>query len=172
MRNRARLLALSLLASGLVLPGAPPAASHTVVCAGLGAFVLTTEMGIPALSDRRHNTFTAHVDVGECPPSFEELRASGTITGWCGLASGMATTETGHQFAFIVVGGVLVVTGTLVGTGAIYEDPMDTPSCLAGNAARFIVAFGALVFHPTTCTSQPVPFPTGGLPLAEIHACV
>jgi hypothetical protein len=75
----------------------------------------------------------------------EGLFASGTVSGWCGLSSGHGSTHNGHRFAWLGVGGELVLTGELVGVVNAVPNVLGGQSCASQQgASQFLVQGGAV----------------------------
>jgi hypothetical protein len=166
MRRIASLLAAALVATaiGVLAPASP--ASATDVCAGLnGTALLNTGLLYPVTVVPDANTATLSVNVlqatttnftvnfgtgvGTCAIG-GPLTAGGTVSGWCGLSSGSGATNDGFRFAWIGIGGTLILTGGLVGVVNAIPDVPGGQSCnqnKGGGATRFIVTGLALKAH-------------------------
>lgn len=87
-------------------------------------------------------TFTLTMLLGECASSSSStLSATGTITGSCGSATGVGTTNTGHNFIFVGVGPALAFTGEVTDVVSIANDG-TSGSCSDGTAHPFYGRFG------------------------------
>lgn len=158
MRHRlAALTAVALVASSLaLLAPASPASADTNVCVGRGAAntgplvypVTASTAPMVTVHQPRAVGFTLGVNLGSCVPDLgKSLTATGTLTGWCGLWSGKGITGQGHQFTWIAVGAVSVVTGEVDGIAVVTPDPTITGnSCLTG-ATTFLVTFAVVLRH-------------------------
>ena len=108
----------------------------------------------------RTTTFVFNVSiVGGCinsnPPNVKSptfgtpITAFGTVSGWCGLSSGSGTitlTASNMRFAWIDVGGILVVTGGVAGVVNAMPDTLAGHSCNNSNAgASQLILSGSLV---------------------------
>lgn len=149
MRRRlAAPLAAVLAVSGLsVFATARPAAAIWV-CPGLGTFQTGNPVYYPGFGSTSQNSFVFTFGIGACVhiPSgttTKTITATGVFLGYCGFSSGAGTTGNGDLFAFVGVGGVLVVTGHTVGTLTIAPDVLNGESCTTG-ADRFLIA-GVLI---------------------------
>lgn len=86
-----------------------------------------------------------------------EIAAAGSLKGYCGHSSGTGTLSSGELFAWVSVGGLLIITGHIVGVVNAIPDPDSTTgSCihfhnpvqhawsLNNGATRFLIT-GAVV---------------------------
>ena len=96
------------------------------VCSSSSLMILSTPLGPPLLSPPVTTWFTSDTQIGLCAVSGSYLHINGTITGWCGKATGSATAN-GHSFDFTVEGGVLLAVGEASGTAVLV--PLTTTAC-------------------------------------------
>lgn len=106
--------------------------AHTDACAGQGNFKLEAGLTHAVIGPPVSTTFYMDIVIGTCE-SFSQLLVDGNINGTCSTTTGTGTTRTGHDFAFTGVGGVLVLTGQMVGVLAIA--PKVGQSCVAHTGA-------------------------------------
>jgi len=139
-----------------------PAPAHAGIdeCTGLG----TATLGAPGFSvppNWRYTTFSFTLNGAVCASGATTVRATGTVNGACGSSSGqgVATVDhphvapQDHKFAFVSEGTVLTLTGEVTGTVSALDDPNDTPSCLQGNAQRFLIS-GSVAFTHGGCAMR------------------
>ena len=150
MRHRlAAFVAAVSAVSGLsVFAPARPAAA-VWVCAGQGTAVTGSPVYYPGLGPTPLNTFVFALGLGVCAHSSsgttdKTVTASGIFLGWCGLSSGLGNLGQGDLFAWIGVGGMLVVTGHVVGVVNAGPDLASGESCTTG-ADRFLVVGGLVL---------------------------
>jgi hypothetical protein len=186
MRRRiAVAVAMLLAATTVVLFGPVRPASAWVVCGGTGAAAVAPGLLYPVLlgiglpgapaAGKDHvvdvligtplviHTFTFGFAVGGCvhPPAVgvAPAPAAGVLTGYCGHSVG-AGTFAGQPFSFVSVGGVLILTGHVVGivnavpaplTGscAHFATAPGGPFALPSGATAFVVTGGAVGFNCT-----------------------
>jgi hypothetical protein len=122
-----------------------PVSADTDLCLGQGTATTGAPFFYMGQGPPVNTGFVFNVSLGAClaKPS---LVAAGTVSGWCGLASGGGVTHNGHRFAWIAIGGLLVVTGDLVGTGNIMPNALAGESCTSG-ADNFLLTSVVLKVH-------------------------
>lgn len=163
---KARVIAVAsalLLAVGGFSP-TPPAAANG--CVGTGVLVTGVPLTYPVsftpsvgLHQPPWSVFNLSTTGGACLPTLKTFGATGVFNGWCGLNSGAGTTNTGHRFAWVNVGTVMVFTGGLVGVASVVPDTLNGESCLSG-ADVFLVTYGAAKVGCTVAkTKQLLPIP-------------
>lgn len=99
------------------------------------------------------------------------VTANGVVSGWCGLSSGSGVLNLGAspRFAWIGIGGFLVLTGGLIGIVNAVPNVAAGESCNGlphQGADNFIVTGAAIAFDHCALKSKgltPVTVPTGGL---------
>jgi len=159
MKRLIRLFTASAVVATVGFLAPAPAHAGTDVCAGLGVAVIGST-GLSTPPNWRTVTFSFSLNGAVCVPSGSTtVTANGTVSGACGSSSGAGVATVSHphafpqdhKFAFVSEGTVLTVTGEVVGTVSAVEDPNDTPSCLQGNAVRFLIN-GSVSFNHNGCT--------------------
>jgi hypothetical protein len=116
-------------------------------------------VGFIATTDRTAN-FSFSFTAGACVKKVS-LTATGTVTGRCGLSTGVGVTGNGHVFAFVSVGTVLTHSGEVNGEVSAVADVASGSSCVTG-ATRFLITGaavlelrdGAGVCHVAHCVCQ------------------
>lgn len=149
-----RLIALAIAAVGvasfMVLP-ASPASADTAVCAGTGVATLTgdtLEYPVPSQAAVGGPFSTAGFTfglTGVCVPG-GGLTAGGTVNGWCGDSYGNGTANVNHDFGFVGLGSVLIISGEVIGVVQATPDATTGHSCTTG-AGRFLVQGAGLGWH-------------------------
>jgi hypothetical protein len=157
MKRIAMLLSAATVATAVAMfAPASPVSADTDVCAGTGTAQLSGGLVYPAIDPNARNVgFSFSFSAGACVAKPEGLFASGTVSGWCGLSSGRGATHQGHRFAWLGVGGELVLTGEVVGVVNAVPNALAGQSCTTnpGGASQFLVQGAALKVH---CTVKPV----------------
>lgn len=133
----------ALAAAALAVP-ALPASAHTDACAGWGQFQTGQAIGEPLLAPAVTTSFVANLAPGLCVGG-GEFWVSGTISGWCSDAVGTGFTSSGHSFGFTIEGGVIAVTGGVVGTGYL-QNPFSLTGCVNPNSL-FIAYWAVALAH-------------------------
>jgi hypothetical protein len=191
MRRRISLLLAALLAGGTLTLLAPaPPASAWIACAGTGNAAVTPGLLYPVAVNigtganlievligkaNDLHSFTFGSIVGGCvhPPStaVPQISAAGVLKGYCGHSVGTGTVN-GQLFAYVSVGGTLLLTGHLVGianaaptpgTGSCLHaaTPVDPTFGLPGGAAQFLINAAGIGFN---CAADLTTLGTGLLP--------
>ena len=205
MRRRLAMLLSATLLAGIaaVLVPASPASAGIHICGGVGTAALTGGLTYPVtvatdlpphpihsyVHQARTTVFGFNFTTGACvnsnaptvksPTLGTGVTAVGTVSGWCGLSSGTGTiTKSGAsaRFAWIGIGGTLVLTGGAIGVVQAVPDTLAGHSCNNHTgASQFTVAGAVVAFDhclPTkpknlttlgaaTLTSTLVTLPTG-----------
>lgn len=123
-------------------------ASAAWVCTGEGTAATNSPVFYPGLGPTPDNGFVFALEFGLCAHSGtgttgKTVTATGVFLGWCGLSSGLGTLGQGDLFAWIGVGGILVLTGHIAGVVDALPDLVNGESCITG-ADRFVIA-GAIL---------------------------
>ena len=172
MRRIGKLLVvLAVVGTSVVLP-ARPSEAHNNVCTYDGWMRLAGGFGYPTSSASVTTTFDFIYFNGVCAPTFaQNPNKGGTITGWCGLATGTGVTADGHAFSIAWNGAVVTFTGELDGVYNVTDIPFDFGSDCAQGTGRYFGARGTMLMSHTTlptdvCSGEfrmtlSVPFGTG-----------
>ena len=227
MRRRISLLLAAMLAGTTMLFGPAQPASSVQLCTVVGGNVTVTpgllwpvllglgaipapgkDHAIDVLIGNQANTihgFTGNFGVaGTCvhvdgSPALDPLVVNGSLLGFCGHSTGTGTIN-GETFAYVSAGGLLILTGGVVGTATAAPVPL-TGSCwhvstsapfgptttfaLPGGATQFLVGgvgVGLNCSATTTVTNtllgthtllltQPFGIHTGWLAHATVRLC-
>jgi hypothetical protein len=185
MRRRLAMLLSATLVAGIaaVLVPASPASAGVHVCGGVGTAELATGLTYPetvttalpphpvhsTVQQPRTTGFLFTLDVGTCansnaPTVKTTVDAVGVVSGWCGLSSGSGNLALGNnpRFAWVGVGGTLVLTGGVVGVVNAVPDTLAGSTCNSNAGATDFLVNGAVVAsdHCTaktkTLTTTPV----------------
>ena len=105
-----------------------PVQAHEASCTGTGTFHVQRGMRYPPSKYRRGNPFQLHLDVPVCVGDFD-FESSGTVSGYCGLATGRGATSSGHSFEFSWNGNTMTFSGQVHGELHVTEDPLNGVSC-------------------------------------------
>lgn len=148
-RRTATLLAAAILATSVALLPfpSPTSASTTDVCVVEGTATTTAPLTYPAFGPAVLAGFTFFFGIGQCLAK-SSLSATGVVHGWCGLSTGHGATDNvaPHEFAWLDVGGVLVLAGGLTGVATVTPNPLAGENCIDG-ADGFLVG-GAVALLP------------------------
>lgn len=116
-------------------PGLFYPSGTTTTTSGLGGGSLT----FYALPRLLAFAFTTTGGAFVCVPGDGYNSASGLVSGWCGHAWGVGTTNHGGRFAWVDVGSKMILTGMLVGAASFQPDTLAAQSCETG-ALQFFIA--------------------------------
>lgn len=162
MKRRLGMLLTAALLTGLfALAPSTPAAAHVDVCAGVGsATVNTGGQGLRYVG----SVYQQNLPFGfgfVLPPGGTcvlgtPFAPTGVVHGYCGLSAGSGSAA-GHAFAFVAVGGVLVVSGGMAGTAVAAPDVTLGESCAPTDAtgANNFLLVGLVVFTEPVCLVGP-----------------
>ena len=114
--------------------------------------VLGTGFGDPATHASNTTSFSLIYWLGRCATG-AVVTTTGTITGWCGMATGTGSTSNGHAFSVAWNGEEMTFSGDMTGTFAVTDEPTDGKPCSAGTADRFLV-HGTVVLSHTTLPAE------------------
>ena len=175
MRRRLAMLLSATLVAGIaaILVPASPASAGVHVCGVSGqanlalglTYPVTASIDLPphpihvlVTQQPRTTFFTFSVNIlGACintnPPNVKSpnlgtpLTADGIVSGWCGLSSGTGTLHLGTfpRFAWVGVGGFLVVTGGVTGIVHATPDVFSGHSCNHNAGASQFLLTGLVV---------------------------
>ena len=165
MTRRIAVFLSALLAAGTLAVLAPQPAGAIEVCAGQGTAFTGAPLTYPGLSTSAQTTFAFVFTIGACPhiPSgttFKPLTATGSVLGWCGLSSGAGITGNGDLFAWVGVGGLLIMTGHAGGLVHATPDILAGESCISG-ADAFIITVAVVLLNCTTLLGPDIDQLTG-----------
>ena len=159
MRRRTAMLVAVTAVSGVMTmfpPTSTPAQANVhAACASVGGTAhLHSPLTYPT-GPSHSASFTFHLDpdLSECTGAPDNLSASGTVHGWCGLSSGSGVTSAGTSFGWVGVGGTLVLSGGL--SGAVNAVPNVVLGDLCSTGADDFVINGAVVNHSCKAASLP-----------------
>lgn len=170
-------LVLTLAFGGMATPDV--ATAHTDACAGTAVMHTNVRLFHPGFSDDPEEPIGAYppasawfqIDVtAPWTCAFDQtVVLPGVLAGYCGLATGVGTSQDGHQFALLWVGDVLLLTGEVDAVFAINPDWLSADSCIVTGADRFLLA-GSAVMHHCVAVEAYQPFTTD-LGTVHAHAC-
>lgn len=115
-------------------------ASAAGACVGSGTSQKGAPIYFPGIGPEQTTTFEWTLTVLEaCTPTSpvggaapDISRATGVITGWCKLFSGQGVFASGERFSFRNVGGVVVITGDVLGVAQVEPNMLGGQNCIAG----------------------------------------
>jgi hypothetical protein len=200
MKRKLAVLLAAMLAGATSMVLTPSPAAATDVCAGTGTADVTPGLLYPVtansgpqarllIGDSTQHTFSFGFTTGTCAPNLTKSTvspfATGVLLGYCGHSFGFGTTWNGHSFAWVSVGGTLVITGHLIGVvNAVPNPTIAGNSCIhvgttadlaTAGALTFIINGAVLLVHCSSLTTvdQLTPLVTTGvLPSPAAHVTV
>ncbi|HVF75105.1 MAG TPA: hypothetical protein VM938_08650 [Acidimicrobiales bacterium] len=140
------------------LPATGPATAHTGVCTFDGVMHLSAGLWhadpfAPSVTTSFNFVYTT----GLCTAN-KNVNTSGTITGWCGMATGTGATASGHAFSLAWNGATMTFSGAFAGAFHVTDIPFDTGDCAQGTARNFTARGTVLKSHTTlpndVCTGR------------------
>lgn len=145
MRSRIA-LGIALCAAMLGVPGAvAPAAAHTDVCIGEGiAWVDGTHGFLANGAPPTTTNFGFNPTSGSCLPSLTILTLSGTLSGWCEMATGSGGTGA-HTFTMTGSGYRFVLQGEVTGTLTLHNGIAGP--CVGQNNGHYYATIAVTLKH-------------------------
>lgn len=154
MRRLLRVLLPAIMLVPVIAIGSPASATlpDPPLCTGAYTFNLSSPMTLPGVGPSTSVGFSMYPTGAFCTgsTSWSANYPSGSLTGWCGAATGWGYLPDGRSFDVVWAGGSLTIVGGPAGTYAVIPTSVDC----AGSGGTSFIAVGAVSATADACAGN------------------